>query len=122
MSQNLPTLFIILVLTILSGVFDAQGFVHASKVWDGAKLVPSELGKSAAGFAVGIAMYWISVRYLNRIGSFTPEFQTLLWFGVTLIGVAVASRRFLSWSTIDQAVGFAVLVGIGWLFVRTGSQ
>lgn len=122
MSKHFPALSVVLMLTVLSGFCDAQGFVHAAKVWDGPKLVPISLLKSAAGFATGITAYWISVRYLNRVGSFSPEFQTLLWFGVTLVGVAVASRRFLSWSTIDQTVGGAVLVGIGWLFARTGNQ
>lgn len=55
-------------LTLLSGVGDIYGFVHASGAWRGGALVGSELGRSAAGFAVGIGSYWLVVRHLGTLG------------------------------------------------------
>lgn len=111
---------IIIVLTVLSGIGDSQGFVHAAKVWANDKLVWSEVGKSALGFAVGISLYWIVIKYMNTAGIAAPEIQTLIWFSITILGVAILSRNFFRWQTVDQIVGIAVLVGVGWLMVRTG--
>ncbi len=111
---------IIIVLTVLSGIGDSQGFVHAAKVWTNDKLVWSEVGKSALGFAVGISLYWIVIKYMNTAGIAAPEIQTLIWFSITILGVAILSRNFFRWQTVDQIVGIAVLVGVGWLMVRTG--
>jgi hypothetical protein len=118
LAQVQPTL-IILTLTLISGFCDSLGFTHASRMWQGSTLIVHEALHSAAGFALGISIYWIAVRHLNQAGIVAVEIQTLLWFGTTLIGVAALSGRFLQWRSIDQAVGIAVLVGIGWLLLRT---
>ncbi|MES1204434.1 MAG: hypothetical protein ABUS79_00730 [Pseudomonadota bacterium] len=106
-------------MTLVSGVADAQGFIHAARIWQDGKLVWSELGKSAIGFVAGIGMYWLSLRYMKALGVVTPEVQTLIWFGVTLVGVAIISGRAFKWPLLDQGVAVAVLVGIGWLIFRT---
>jgi len=49
----------------------------------------------------------------------SPEIQTIGWFTVTILGVALFSGKFLRWQTIDQFVGIAVLFGIAWLLIRT---
>jgi len=116
--QAQPTI-VILILTLISGFCDSLGFTHAARMWQGGTLILREALHSAAGFALGISTYWIAVRHLNQAGIVDVEIQTLLWFGTTLIGVAVLSGRFLQWRPIDQAVGLAVLVGIGWLLLRT---
>lgn len=110
----------IIVLTLLSGVGDAYGFTHAALVWQNGRLVWGELARSAAGFAIGISLYWVVLRFMAAAGIVAPEVQTIAWFGVTLIGVGVLSGKFLSWAWLDQAVAVAVLTGIGWLLVRTG--
>ena len=97
-----------------------QGFIHAAKVWANDKLVWSEIGKSALGFAIGISLYWIVIKYMNAAGIAAPEIQTLIWFSITILGVAIISRNFFRWQTIDQIVGVAVLAGVAWLMVRTG--
>jgi hypothetical protein len=80
----------------------------------------SELGKSALGFGVGVSSYWFAARYLTEFGVLSPEIQTVVWFGVTIAGVAFASGRFLQWQTIDQVIAAVVLLGIAWLLFRAG--
>lgn len=111
---------IIMVITVLSGIADSQGFVHAAKVWANDKLIWGEVGKSALGFAIGISLYWIVIKYMNAAGIAAPEIQTLVWFSITILGVAIISRNFFRWQAIDQIVGVAVLAGVAWLMVRTG--
>ena len=120
MSAQTNLFLLILGITILSGVADSQGFLHAAKIWRDGKLVPEELIKSALGFTVGIILYWLAIRFLQQVGVFSAETQTILWFGITLMGVAVLSGRFFRWPAIDQIVAVLVLAGIGWLLLRTG--
>ena len=121
MSVNQVGIIVLLiVLTLISGVADAQGFVHAANIWQGGKLIWPEVMKSALGFAVGIVMYWICIRFLQDFRIFSPEIQTLAWFTATIIGVALFSGKFLHWHTIDQIVGVAVLCGVAFLLFRTG--
>ena len=117
--EQLGSYVIIIVLTILSGIADAQGFLHAARIWQNGTLIWDELGRSALGFVLGIVLYWIVLRNMNAVGITSPEIQTLTWFGVTLIGVALVSGSFLKWTLLDQAIAVIVLFGIGWLMFRT---
>src|SRR5260221_1404916 len=102
---------IIIGLTLLSGFADAQGFLHAAHIWEGEKIIWSEVIKSAIGFGSGIIVYWIALKYLaTRVAA--PEMQTMLWFGVTIVGVAVASGRFAQWRAIEQVIACGVVLGI----------
>lgn len=114
-------LLVILVMTILSGIGDSQGFVHATNIWQNGRLVWSELGKSALGFFAGILIYWLVLRFMREVGIVTPEIQTLIWFAVTLVGVALAGGNLFKWQLVDQVVALSVLIGIGWLLLRTGA-
>lgn len=105
-------------LILAAGACDAAGFTYAAKIWQDNHPHWKILLLSASGFACGIALYWVTVRYLSEIGVVSPELQTLLWFGTTLVGVAMISGRFLSWHLLDQGVAILVLIGIGWLLVR----
>jgi hypothetical protein len=78
------------------------------------------LGKSAIGYGVGISLYWIAIKYMKEAGIVSPEIQTLFWFLVTIIGVALVSGKFFHWQTADQLVGIAIIIGIAWLMFRTG--
>jgi hypothetical protein len=118
--EQMRAVGLIIVLTLISGLGDSYGFVHASKIWQDGKLFWDEAGKSALGFAVGISLYWLVLKYMTELGVVSPEVQMLFWFGVTLIGVAIASGMFFRWQFSEQAVAVAVLAGIGWLLVRTG--
>ena len=120
MEQIRPVLLII-ALTVLSGISDAQGVLHAARVWQDGKLIWGELGRSALGFSLGISLYWIAVRYMQAIGINAPEIQTIIWFGVMLVGVALISGQFFGWPLREQIVAVAVLAGIVWLSIRTGA-
>tara|TARA_Y100000310_G_C20395013_1_gene674662 strand:+ start:226 stop:594 length:369 start_codon:yes stop_codon:yes gene_type:complete len=109
----------VIVLILLSGFADSQGFIYASRMWDQGKLIWSALGKSALGFGVGIITFWLAIRYMREVGIVTAEIQTTLWFATAIIGVALVSGHFLQWKAIDQLVAVGVIVGIGWLLVRT---
>lgn len=112
---------LVILITLISGWGDAQGFVHASKIWEGRKIVRQEVYKSALGFGVGIGMYWISLRFIQNLKILSPEVQTISWFSVTMVGVALLSGQFLHWRRTDQIVAVAVLFGIAWLLVRAAN-
>jgi len=120
MPEQISLLLLILGITVLSGLGDSQGFLHAARIWRDDQLVWNELAKSALGFTFGIVLYWIAIRFLQQFGIFSAETQTILWFGITLLGVAIFSGKFFRWSRTDQIVAVAVLAGIGWLLLRTG--
>ncbi len=107
-------------LTILAGLGDAYGFVHASRIWRDDALYWTALGRSALGFGFGIAMQWIALRYLHRLGVTAAEVQTMVCFAVTMVGIAVLSRSFLEWALTERVVALGILAGLGWLIARTG--
>jgi hypothetical protein len=112
----------VLLLCCLSGLADAQGFLHASRVWEGGHFVRSALFKSAMAFGAGIGLYWLSIRFMHQVGVHAAEMQTSIWFAATIIGVAVGGGRFARWTISDQLVATAVILGLGWLLLRsTGS-
>lgn len=117
---NVKLILLVLLLTLLSGFGDAQGFVHAARVWQSGRLVWPEPARSAAGFGVGIVAFWLSVRYMGQLGVISPEIQATLWFTTAIIGVALASGRFLQWPRFDQLIALLVLLGLAWLVFRTG--
>lgn len=119
MTEQIRLATMVLVLTILSGLGDAQGFLHAARVWRDGAVVWDALLKSALGFTFGIVMYWIAVRFFIESGVTIAETQTLVWFAVTIVGVAVLSGEFIRWHIVDQLVAVGALSGIGWLMFRT---
>lgn len=121
MSSEQVRLFILVIgTTLISGIGDSQGFIYAANVWQNGGLVWGELSKSALGFSIGIGTYWLSLKYLKELGVIAPETQAIFWFGITIIGVAFISGKFLRWQIIDQIIAITVLLGIGWLLFRTG--
>lgn len=119
MPEQTRLLLFILGITVLSGLGDSQGFLHAAKIWREGKLIWEELAKSALGFTFGIILYWIAIGFLQQLGVKSAETQTILWFGITIIGVAIFSGRLFQWATVDQVIAIIVLAGIGWLLFRT---
>jgi hypothetical protein len=120
-SEQLRTISLIVSLTLVSGMGDAIGFIHAARVWQGGVPIWAEFAKSIAGFALGVVAYWFAIRYLNTLGHFAPEMQTLAWFVVTIVGMAVVSRAYFAWHISDQLVALSMVCCLGWLLVRTGS-
>jgi len=121
MFAQVKLVVLIIGLTLLSGIADSQGFVHAAKIWEGQKVIWSEVTKSTIGFASGILLYWIVLKYLKAAQVAAPEVQTMIWFGVTIVGVAVVSGRIAQWRGTEQLVAGGVILGICWLLMRTGS-
>jgi hypothetical protein len=107
--------------TVLSGLGDACGFLHAGRVWQGERFDGSAALKSAGGFLFGVAMYWLALKQLTAHGIVAVEIQTIFWFGATIIGVALLSGQVLRWPLLDQLIATCVLGGIGWLMLRTAS-
>jgi hypothetical protein len=109
---------LIALFTALSGLGDAEGFIHASKVWQEGRFVWMEALKCLAGFTFGMLMYWIALWKLSSHGVVAVEIQTLFWFAATIIGIALLNGRILRWPVIDQSVAVVVLAGVGWLLYR----
>jgi hypothetical protein len=119
--MSLGASLIVLVLIVLSGFADSLGFVYAAKIWERDTLSWPALGKSFAGWWIGISLYVVALRYLARLGVTSAEMQTAVWFAMTIIGVVIFSGRFFSWPRLEQAVAILVLTGLGWLLVRTSA-
>jgi hypothetical protein len=111
-------LLVVLALWVGSGIADSHGFVHASRMWREGTLVWREWLWSAIGFTLGSAMYWLSLRYTGRLGIVSAEAQVMVWFAVTIVGVAVVSGKFGEWPLVDRLVALVVASGLGWLMVR----
>jgi len=116
---TMATIVCIVLFTLLSGVGDALGFLHAGRVWNDGQFQWLAALKSAAGFQFGVLMYWFALRHLQASGVVEVEVQTLFWFGATIVGVALLGGQFLRWPMADQLAALAVLAGIGWLMFRT---
>jgi hypothetical protein len=117
MSANSMLVF---ALIVLSGFADSLGFVYAAKIWRNDAVSWIDVGWAALGWSVGITLYVISLRYMARLGVTSAEIQTAVWFAMTIIGVVIFSGRFFTWPRLEQGVAILVLVGLGWLLVRTG--
>ena len=111
---------LIILLTLLSGLADAQGFIHASTTWMDGKIIWGECLKALSGFGLGAICYLLAINFLKQAGIVSSEMQTITWFTVTIIGVALFTGKFLHWHIADQIVALAVIAGVAWLLVRTG--
>ena len=119
-AQLVPSALVI-VLCVISGSADAQGFLHASRMWRADRLLWSELSLSAGGF-LGWYRKLLGLSALHaRLGIVSPEMQTIIWFAVTIIGVALANGRFGGWPMSERLVAGAVILGLGWLLIRSAT-
>jgi hypothetical protein len=107
-------------LTLLSGVADATGFLHAAKAWSDGRPVWTEIGAAVAGYAVGLVAYIAVVRFLDALGVTSPEIQVLGWFTVTIVGVAAVQGSLRGWPAADKLVAVVAVTAVGWLVVRHG--
>lgn len=107
--------------TVASGVFDSLAFTYAASMWQDGKIAWPFAIKAITSFFIGILMYFMAIRYLGQLGIVLPEVQTLIWFGVTILGVAILGGRALQWPLFDQVIAANVLVSLGWLITRTSA-
>ncbi len=121
MEVNLRLLVLVAGFTLASGIFDALAFTHAASMWKDGRLVWLDAAKSAGSFLLGMTAYCVAVRYLSEAGVVQAEIQALLWFAITMVGVAILGGRFFHWQLLEQLVAVNVLVGLGWLITRTAA-
>jgi hypothetical protein len=118
---NVQSVLVIATFTVLSGLGDAAGFVFASRIWSEGRFAGVEAAKCLAAFQFGMLMYWVALWKLSEHGIDSAELQTMFWFVVTIIGVALLSGRVFAWAPLDQAVAGAVLLGVFFLMYRGAS-
>lgn len=119
--EQIKAVSLIAIFTIISGLADSQGFLHSSNVWKNGKFITSESIKSLIGFGIGSVVFWFAIKHMQQVGIVTAEIQTIFWFTITILGVALASGKFFHWNIIDQAVGTGIFIGLIFLIFRTKS-
>lgn len=107
--------FLVLVLTVLSGVMDARGFVYAGRAWPGGQLNWNAVGLSMLAFIAGISLYIGSVRFMQAMGLNAVALQSGIWFVATAIGIAAMDGTVTQWTRLQQLVALAVIAGLAWL-------
>ncbi|MDR3576011.1 MAG: hypothetical protein P4L50_19270 [Anaerolineaceae bacterium] len=106
--------------TILSGFGDAQGFIHAAKIWNAKEIIWQEMLRSGLGYGFGVLVYWISLRFWGMLGIDSPEIQTFGWFVVTIVGVALINGEISKWSLIDRVAAIIAILCVGLIMIRKG--
>jgi len=119
-AMTIQIFVLILLLTLVTGLADAHGFVYAARMWTPTGVDRAAALVAIASFVAGIPCYLLSIRYLAAGGVQSVELQTACWFIATIIGVAVAGGNFWGWQPIDQSVAIFVILGVLWLVIRTG--
>jgi len=109
----------VIVLTLISGLLDARGFLLASQAWPGGQLDIRSASLSVLCFGLGLSSYVVAVRFIQALGIQGVALQSSLWFVVTAIGIAVLDGSILNWSRTQQLVGVLVAIGLGWLIATT---
>ena len=107
----------LILITALSAFFDAKGFVYAAQAWRDGALVPRAVAWSLLNFFGGITLYIGSIGFQQRLGIESAAMQSIFWFAMTVIGIAIMDGTIAQWSMAQRAVGAAVTIGIGWLLV-----
>ncbi len=105
-------------ITVLSGFADAYGFRQASLIWSDGSPSASALVRSAAGYATGMVLYWLALRFIQATGVLSASVQTLVWFTVTIIGVALLSGEFKQWDATAYALAFVAIAAVAGLLVK----
>jgi hypothetical protein len=113
--------FLVLVLTIASGVMDARGFVYAGRAWPDGRLDWTAVAQSLLAFFAGISLYIGAVRFMQTMGLNAVALQSGIWFVATAIGIAALDGSVAQWSRPQQAVALVVMLGLAWL-IATGHE
>ena len=110
---------LVLALTLASGLFDARGFVYASRAWPGGRLDPSAAVASLAAFIAGVSLYVLAVRFMQGVGIAGVALQSALWFVATASGVSAMDGTVLQWSRPQQLTAIGIAVALAWLIATT---
>lgn len=111
---------ILAVLTLLTAWGDSRGFIHASRAWAQGNPQWSDIWLAAGWFTVGVVFYLLALKYLQPFRDLGPSVQTLAWFLVTIVGVAIGSRDFFRWQIVDQVLALSSVVALAVVIIRTG--
>ncbi len=112
---------LVLVLTILSGLMDARGFVYAARAWPDGRLDARLAIASMAAFFAGLSLYIVSVRFMQTFGLHGVALQSALWFVVTAVGVAAMDGSVIAWTRAQQIVALGLVAGLAWLIATTSA-
>src|SRR6476660_934668 len=102
--------FLVLVLTVMSGVMDARGFVYAGRAWPDGNIDWTAVGQSLLAFFAGISLYIGAVRFMQAMGLHAVALQSGIWFVATAIGIAALDGTVVQWTRLQQLVAVAVIV------------
>ena len=116
---QLGNLAIVGVLTLVSGLLDARGFLYAARAWPEGHLDPRLGAASLASFAGGLTAYVLAVKFMQNAGIQGVALQSGIWFVVTAVGIAAMDGSLSQWTRTQQLVGAAVAVGLAWLIATT---
>lgn len=108
------------VLTLLTAWGDSRGFICASRAWVQGNPQWSNIWLSAAWFTAGVLFYLLALKYLLQLRDVGPSVQTLGWFLVTIVAVAIGSRDFFRWQIVDQVLALSSAVALAAVIIRTG--
>jgi hypothetical protein len=109
--------FALVVVTALSAFFDARGFVYAAQSWRSGSLIAGTALLSLIFFIGGVTLYILSIGFQQRLGVQSAAVQSIFWFAMTVVGVALMDGTIAEWSAAQRTVAAGVTVGIGWLLV-----
>ncbi len=107
----------LIIATALSAYFDAKGFVYASQSWKQGSLLIATSLLSLVTFIGGVALYIVSIGFQQRLGVQSAAMQSIFWFAMTVVGIALMDGTITQWSISQRVVGALVTIGIGWLLV-----
>ena len=117
--KTLLSAFLVLLLTVLSGVMDARGFVYAGRAWPDGQLDWTAVGQSLLAFIAGISLYIGAVRFMQTMGLNAVALQSGIWFVATAIGIAALDGTVTQWTRPQQAVALVVIGGLTWLITTS---
>jgi hypothetical protein len=116
---QIGNLLVVGLLTVGSGLLDARAFVFASRAWPDGRL-DIRLGLASLGcFAGGIGLYMVAVKFMQNAGIQGVALQSSIWFVVTAIGIAAMDGTIVQWTRVQQVVGVAIAIALGWLISTT---
>jgi hypothetical protein len=116
---SIGNLAVVGLLTIVSGLLDARGFVYAARAWPEGSLDLKIGLASLVSFAGGVTAYIVAVKFMQNAGIHGVALQSGIWFVVTAVGIAAMDGSLLQWTRPQQVVGLAVAIALGWLITTT---
>jgi hypothetical protein len=116
---SVGNLAVVGLLTIVSGLLDARGFVYAARAGPEGQLDLKIALASLLSFAGGVSVYIVAVKFMQNAGIHGVALQSGIWFVVTAVGIAAMDGSLLQWTRTQQVVGVAVAIALGWLISTT---